>query len=417
MLDKFHGSHASVVFKQINLKCVQVGHILEKGVKRKVAFNLTQLLNSNSREVNKNEEEEMETLNFNIKNIDIDHIVPAKENFYSVDDIDNIKQSIELLGIEQNLIVERIDRDNYKLVAGHRRYFASKALVEEGKEKFRILPCKVKTKSEDNALLNKLTMVMTNSTTRELSDWEKMKQSIEVEEIINSLKKENNIKGRTRDLLSEILNISSSQLGRYKAINNNLIDELKEEFKNNNINYSVAYKASQLTKEYQLKAFIKLQEEGSITVNDIDVLKAKEEYIRPLDGQITIDDNLHNEEVTIGIEDSEYSEEIEENKEAYVEDVERTEEITEEVSTNTEEEEEVQSEIHKNIEVQQLKNEHKDTCTFCRENTNSTLVDKDNKILLYFDSSTREIGITNKDTGEINFIRFKYCPECGRKIY
>ena len=73
--------------------------------------------------------------------------------------------------------------------------------------------------------------------------------------------------------------------------------------------------------------------------------------------------------------------------------------------------------IHKNIEVQQLKNEHKDICTFCRENTNSTLVDKDNKILLYFDSSTREIGITNKDTGEINFIRFKYCPECGRKIY
>lgn len=385
-----------------------------------MAFNLTQLLNSNSREVNKSEEKEMKTLNFNIKNIDIDHIVPAKENFYSVDDIDNIKQSIELLGIEQNLIVERIDRDNYKIVAGHRRYFASKALVEEGKEKFRILPCKVKTKSEDNALLNKLTMVMTNSTTRELSDWEKMKQSIEVEEIINSLKKENNIKGRTRDLLSEILNISSSQLGRYKAINNNLIDELKEEFKNNNINYSVAYKASQLTKEYQLKAFIKLQEEGSITTNDIDVLKAKEEYTRPLEGQITIDDNLHNEEVTIGIEDSEYSEEIEENKEAYVEDVERTEEITEEVSTNTEEEEEkeeVQSEIHKNIEVQQLKNEHKDICTFCRENTNSILEDKDNKILLYFDSSTREIGITNKDTGEINFIRFKYCPECGRKIY
>lgn len=379
-----------------------------------------QLLNSNSREVNKSEEEEMKTLNFNIKNIDIDHIVPAKENFYSVDDIENIKQSIELLGIEQNLIVERIDRDNYKLVAGHRRYFASKALVEEGKEKFRILPCTVKTKSEDNTLLNKLTMIMTNSTTRELSDWEKMQQSIEVEEIINQLKKENNIKGRTRDLLSEILNISSSQLGRYKAINNNLIDELKEEFKNNNINYSVAYKASQLTKEYQLKAFIKLQEEGSITTNDIDVLKAKEEYTRPLEGQITIDDNLHNEEVTIGIEDSEYSEEIEENKEAYVEDVERTEEITEEISTNTEEEEEkeeVQSEIHKNIEVQQLKNEHKDICTFCRENANAILEDKDNKILLYFDSSTREIGITNKDTGEINFIRFKYCPECGRKIY
>lgn len=387
-----------------------------------MAFNLTQLLNSNSREINKSEEEEMKTLNFNIKNIDIDHIVPAKENFYSVDDIENIKQSIELLGIEQNLIVERIDRDNYKLVAGHRRYFASKALVEEGKEEFRSLPCKVKSKSEENTLLNKLTMIMTNSTTRELTDWEKMQQSIEVEEIINQLKKENNIKGRTRDLLSEILNISSSQLGRYKAINNNLIDELQEEFKNNNINYSVAYKASQLTKEYQLKAFIKLQEEGSLIANDIDVLKAKEDYIKALDGQITIDDSLHDEEVTIGIEDSEYSEEIEENKEEHDEDVEEDkrikEEIAEEISENEEEKEEVQSEIHKNVnDIQQLKNEHNDICTFCRENTNSTLEDKDNKILLYFDSSTREIGITNKDTGEISFIKFNFCPLCGRKIY
>lgn len=387
----------------------------------KVAFNLTQLLNSNSREVNKSEEEEMKTLNFNIKNIDIDHIVPAKENFYSVDDIENIKQSIELLGIEQNLIVERIDRDNYKLVAGHRRYFASKALVEEGKEEFRILPCKIKSKSEDNTLLNKLTMIMTNSTTRELTDWEKMQQSIEVEEIINQLKKENNIKGRTRDLLSEILNISSSQLGRYKAINNNLIEELQEEFKNNNINYSVAYKASQLTKEYQLKAFIKLQEEGSLIANDIDVLKAKEDYIKPLDGQITIDDNLHDEEVTIGIEDSEYSEEIEENKEEYAEYVEEDKRIKEEISRNTEEEEEkgeVQSEIHKNVnDIQQLKNEHNAICTFCRENNNTTLNTEDEKILLYFDSSIRKIGVTNKETGEISFIKFNFCPLCGRKIY
>ena len=390
----------------------------------KVAFNLTQLLNSNSREVNKSEEEEMKTLNFNIKNIDIDHIVPAKENFYSVDDIENIKQSIELLGIEQNLILERIDRDNYKLVAGHRRYFASKALVEEGKEEFRILPCKIKSKSEDNTLLNKLTMIMTNSTTRELTDWEKMQQSIEVEEIINQLKKENNIKGRTRDLLSEILNISSSQLGRYKAINNNLIDELQEEFKNNNINYSVAYKASQLTKEYQLKAFIKLQEEGSLIANDIEVLKAKEEYIRPLEGQIAID-SLHDEEVTIGIEDSEYSEEIEENKEEHDEDVEEDkrikEEIAEEISRNTEEEEEkgeVQSEIHKNVnDIQQLKNEHNAICTFCRENNNTTLNTEDEKILLYFDSSIRKIGVTNKETGEISFVKFNFCLACGRKIY
>ena len=388
----------------------------------KVAFNLTQLLNSNSREVNK---EEIKTLNFNIKNIDIDHIVPAKENFYSVDDIESIKQSIELLGIEQNLIVERIDRDNYKLVAGHRRYFASKALVEEGKEEFRILPCKIKSKSEDNTLLNKLTMIMTNSTTREITDWEKMQQSIEVEEIINQLKKENNIKGRTRDLLSEILNISSSQLGRYKAINNNLIDELQEEFKNNNINYSVAYKASQLTKEYQLKAFIKLQEEGSLIANDIDVLKAKEEYIRPLEGQIAIDDSLHDEEVTIAIEDSEYSEEIEENKEEHDEDVEEDkrikEEIAEEISRNTEEEEEkgeVQSEIHKNVnDIQQLKNEHNAICTFCRENNNTTLNTEDEKILLYFDSSIRKIGVTNKETGEISFVKFNFCPACGRKIY
>lgn len=45
------------------------------------------------------------------------------------------------------------------------------------------------------------------------------------------LKKEYGIEGRTRELLSEITGVAEAQLGRYKAIYNNLLPELMEELK------------------------------------------------------------------------------------------------------------------------------------------------------------------------------------------
>ncbi|MGL5329656.1 MAG: ParB/RepB/Spo0J family partition protein, partial [Peptostreptococcaceae bacterium] len=251
----------------------------------KKAFNLKQLLNDKSIEQKEAKEdvEEANIYEFAVKTIDIDDIEPSKENFYNTKDIEDIKQSIELLGIEQNLIVTR-NKDKYKLIAGHRRYFASKALVKEGKERYRSIPCRVKMYKND--IYNKLTMIMTNSTAREISDWEKMQQLLEIERLVIELKQEANIPGRARDLLADILNISTSQVARYKAINNNLSETLKEAFKENKINYSVAYQLSTLGQEYQSNALATLVLKKELTLQDISELKKQEDSFKQIEGQV-----------------------------------------------------------------------------------------------------------------------------------
>ncbi|MGL5718619.1 MAG: ParB/RepB/Spo0J family partition protein [Paraclostridium sp.] len=371
----------------------------------KKTFNLKQLLNDKSIE-HKEDKEEVEEANiyeFEVKTVDIDDIEPSQENFYNTKDIEDIKQSIELLGIEQNLIVTRY-KDKYKLLAGHRRYFASKALVSEGKEAYRHIPCRIKKYKND--IYNKLTMIMTNSTARELSDWEKMNQLLETEKLVVDLKKEANIQGRTRDLLSEILNISPSQLARYKAIHNNLSEELKEQFKDNKITYTVAYSLSGLNEAYQEVALNRLETYKDISLQEVSELKKQEEATKQIDGQINIEDVEAKNEVSSGTIE-EVIEEIDHSKENEIEQVKETEVKVEEVEIETE------SKLEKRV-VHVIEDGSKKGCTFCNENCNFTITTEN--MVVSMDPLENTLVIINSEDGAIDSIKILYCPLCGRKL-
>lgn len=108
------------------------------GVVAKKSFSLTDLLNSKSKA--------NEVLNADIADVtgagntfkvvwlSVYDLEPSEDNFYSVEDVADLKDSIELFGVQQNLIVKPIKESHkYKVVAGHRRRVASIMLVEEGK--------------------------------------------------------------------------------------------------------------------------------------------------------------------------------------------------------------------------------------------------------------------------------------------
>ena len=57
-----------------------------------------------------------------IMNIDVHDLIPSKDNFYHVDD--ELKRSIELVGVLQPLLVSRPENGKYKVIAGHRRRLA-----------------------------------------------------------------------------------------------------------------------------------------------------------------------------------------------------------------------------------------------------------------------------------------------------
>lgn len=261
--------------------------------KTKSNFTLTNLLNQRSMELAKAGAAEeakkagkqggrQEAGENEIVMVDIEDLVPSKDNFYHVDA--DLKRSIELVGVLQPLLVNKPENGKYKVIAGHRRRLAVMELVNEGKESFRFLPCVYK--KED--VMDRLAIIMANRF-REKTDWEKMTEAVEAEELAKELKKEYSIEGRTREVLSEITGVAEAQLGRYKAIYNNLLPELMEKFKNGNIVVSVAVELSGMEEDMQRKAADILQNGGTISLPDAKEMKRQAEEQKGIPGQMELE--------------------------------------------------------------------------------------------------------------------------------
>lgn len=258
-------------------------------------FNLTELLNQRSKEAGEQQKTEQQqaagaevvTSEEGVSSTaDIYDLIPSKGNFYSVEDVQDLKQSIELLGVLQPLLVTDEEEDGKRrIIAGHRRRLAVMQLVDEGKERFRRVPILIKPKK--NAIIDRLALIMANRF-REKTDWERMTEALETEKLVLELKDSMNIPGRTRDLLAEIIETSPAQLGRYKAIYNNIIAELMAEFKANRIVVSVIYEASGLPEDYQKQAAEIFRENEVLTLADIKQLKKNYEATQQIPGQMDI---------------------------------------------------------------------------------------------------------------------------------
>lgn len=263
-------------------------------------FNLTELLNQRSKEVAEIEKEAPEAAEQVEEKgkmyIDVYDIIPSQDNFYDVSTgIDELKQSIELVGLIEPLVVVPQEqngedgRKKYNLISGHRRRLAILRLLAEGKERFRMVECSVRDrkKSEEDQILNRLMMIMANGY-RDKTDWERMTEAIETERLVVELKEKMNIAGRTRDLLAEILKSTPTQVARYKAIYNNLTPGLMLAFKDGKIGVSAAYEASGLKEEYQSKAIEKMKLDGELQIGDIKQLKQEERVNEQIPGQQSI---------------------------------------------------------------------------------------------------------------------------------
>lgn len=259
-------------------------------------FNLTELLNQRSKEAGEQQKTEQQQAAAGAEVVtseegvsstaDIYDLIPSKGNFYSVEDVQDLKQSIELLGVLQPLLVTDEEEDGKRrIIAGHRRRLAVMQLVDEGKERFRRVPILIKPKK--NAIIDRLALIMANRF-REKTDWERMTEALETEKLVLELKDSMNIPGRTRDLLAEIIETSPAQLGRYKAIYNNIIPELMAEFKANRIVVSVIYEVSGLPEDYQKQAAEVFRENEVLTLADVKQLKKNYEASQQIPGRMDI---------------------------------------------------------------------------------------------------------------------------------
>lgn len=248
-----------------------------------MAFDIKEFLNAESKKEMKDD--------FVLKKIPASELHPSEKNFYAMDpaEIEALKETIELVGVQENLVVKKISaRENagdYEIIAGHKRHRAVTELLAEGKEVSPLLPCKVE--SDADSVKNELILIFTNSTQRERSDYCKMQEIQRVRELLEEYAKYNNMTGRKRDVIAGILNTSKSTIGRLDNIRRNIIPDFLEEYKAGKISTTAANEIAGATPEEQHQLLEKYKETGSIKAKEAAQIKEPEQQ---LPGQVNIND-------------------------------------------------------------------------------------------------------------------------------
>ena len=392
-------------------------------------FDLHQLLNERSKAaaVERTQEphpaESMEQLT-----LDVYDLIPSKENFYSVEYINDLKQSISLVGVLQPLLVKR-DGDKYRIKAGHRRRLACMALADEGQEKFRFVPCVIRQEAEEektgnvNTILDRLTLIFANGF-REKTDWEKMEEALQTEALVLELRKEISLEGRTRSILAEFTGIKEAQLGRYKAIKNNLCPQLMAEFKANNINISTVYELSGLSSEYQQRACEMHMENGILSISDAKTLKKQEEAAQQIPGQMEWPERETPARQQEETEEEEYQEEEETEQEEVEETAqeaqerpqEREKEVREDDNTQEAENRQETPQEQPQVVYVERQTEKQHGCAFCHPQHHREVSTAEGGFLLAYEPEGHTVQVINKETGIVESIVFHCCPMCGRKL-
>ena len=256
-------------------------------------------------------------------------LIPSKDNFYSTEDTEKLKQSIKALGILQPLLIEERGGKDY-ILAGHSRRKCCLELIEEGLDGLRKMPCVyhthilLGTASEEDEIIRKIIIIQSN-TYREKSDWEKMTEALQMEELVKELREKTDLEGKTREIVSDLIGVSSTQIGRYHSISNNLSERLADAFRQNKLNISTAAELAGLNEKYQTQACELLENAGQLALNDAKLLKAQQEQERDIPGQLTIDQALHphkpeevNTVIPVDIQIDRFYESLRKNIETYV---------------------------------------------------------------------------------------------------
>ena len=191
-----------------------------------------------------------------IRRISYYDLVPSEDNFYSMQELEELQTAIELAGhILSNLLVTPLPDGKYKILSGHRRHAAVGRLLAAGKDEYEFLPCAVEELTDEDRDVREQVLLITANSQREKTAWDKLEEVRQMRDIARRTKQERGIAGRVRDLVAQSLHISSSRIAKYDSILNNLIPSLMEEIKANRLSISTAYDLSALPADRQQASY------------------------------------------------------------------------------------------------------------------------------------------------------------------
>ena len=190
-----------------------------------------------------------------------DRIRANEANFYNVDDVDELVNSIQMHGLLEPVIVTP-DGDGYLLISGHRRHKAWGILRESDPAKYAEIPAMVRT--FESPAMTELALIMANSSTRRLTPAEIGKQAERIERLLYDLKEAGyEFSGRMRDQVAEACKVSGSKLARLKVIREKLAHCWLPRWESGKLPEDTAYKLAQQPDWVQERIFTVNPEPGA----------------------------------------------------------------------------------------------------------------------------------------------------------
>ena len=194
-------------------------------------------------------------------------VVPSQSNFYSQENIEELADTFLVVGQQQPTVLGKVNGE-FRILSGHRRNLANIFNIERGYKQYKKVEYLYKEMTE---VFFELSLIIGNAFTRKLTPYEEAEQIRRLKEALIKARDEEGleIKGKLRDLIAEMLNTSSTQIARMESINNNLIEEAKQQFKEGNLNTTSAYETSKLPEEAQKEIAEKVSKGEDIKAKEI----------------------------------------------------------------------------------------------------------------------------------------------------
>lgn len=182
-----------------------------------------------------------EDISQNKHEVSIDLIDFNEKNFYNqgdiIEDIIELSESIEEVGLLHNVVVKPTDSGRYVLISGEKRTRAFKFLFDKtNDQKWKLIPCKV-LYDLNNEADEEVALIKANRDVRERSDSVKAMEVGRLEVLYEGKKAAGEKVGAIRKRIAKDLGISETQVQRYKSINA-LIPEFKELLDSGEVNLS-----------------------------------------------------------------------------------------------------------------------------------------------------------------------------------
>lgn len=175
-----------------------------------------------------------------------------EDNRYDQRNIDELAESIQVVGLQQPLVVQA-NGERYLLIAGHRR---RNALALLGRK---TAPCIVLAADLDPSRRT-LILHWTNTMARGgagLTGEGTFEAAKEIKEALLDLKQRGvlELPGKLRAYVADVLKVSEAAIARADAINAHLSKPWKGDYKKGRINDSVAYELSKCSEELQRELY------------------------------------------------------------------------------------------------------------------------------------------------------------------